>query len=125
MTSSMTSSPTFCTSPSEPFRVTTSHFSGVVTIKCVLSTCAHGGGGGGGGAAAAAAAGGGGGGGDDDTSMIILAQCVLSSEKALTSRFVSCISPVYSATFRPRGARLPPNLRVNSAASACEEGFAI
>ncbi len=39
----------------------------------------------------------------------------------LTSRLVSCMSPVYSATFSPSGASEPPNLRVSSAASAYGE----
>mmetsp|Transcript_13447 Transcript_13447/g.42956 ORF Transcript_13447/g.42956 Transcript_13447/m.42956 type:complete len:352 (-) Transcript_13447:1003-2058(-) len=38
-TSSMTSKPTDWTIPSEPLRVVTSHFSGVVTMSCVCEIC--------------------------------------------------------------------------------------
>mmetsp|Transcript_28345 Transcript_28345/g.85721 ORF Transcript_28345/g.85721 Transcript_28345/m.85721 type:complete len:352 (+) Transcript_28345:166-1221(+) len=38
-TSSMTSKPTDWTIPSEPLRVVTSHFSGVVTMSCVCAIC--------------------------------------------------------------------------------------
>mmetsp|Transcript_23808 Transcript_23808/g.77830 ORF Transcript_23808/g.77830 Transcript_23808/m.77830 type:complete len:351 (-) Transcript_23808:1019-2071(-) len=71
-TSSMTSKPTDWTIPSEPLRVVTSHFSGVVTMSCV----------------------------------------------ACSSRFVSCMSPVYSRTDRPSGPSALPNLETSSAASA-------
>lgn len=68
----MMRSPTDCTSASEPLRVTTSHFSGVVTMSWVITI----------------------------------------------SRFVSCMSPVYSRTWSPSGASDLENLATTSAASA-------
>ena len=68
----MMSNPTDWTRASEPFRVTTSHFSGVVTMSWV----------------------------------------------ATISRFVSCMSPVYSRTWMPSGASDLENLATSSCASA-------